>query len=249
MNDLLELRSDGRAPDELRPVVLQPNIAPACSGSVLISMGNTQVICGASVQPEVPRWMRAQNIPGGWITAEYSMLPYSTEDRSRRELVAGKPSGRTQEIQRLIGRSIRAVVDLTVLGRRTIWLDCDVLQADGGTRTASVTGAFLALRLALRKLLEEDQLEQDPLRDSVAAISVGVVEGRPLLDLCYVEDVAADVDMNVVMTGSGQFVEIQGTAEEQPFSADTMQQLQNLAAKGTRELSDLQATALSQATQ
>lgn len=249
MNDLLTPRADGRAPDELRPVVLQPNIAPACDGSVLVSMGNTQVICGASVQPEVPRWMRAQNIPGGWITAEYSMLPYSTEDRSRRELASGKPSGRTQEIQRLIGRSIRAVVDLNILGRRTIWLDCDVLRADGGTRTASVTGAFLALRMALHKLLEQDKLEQDPLRDSVAAISVGVVDGRPLLDLCYVEDVAAEVDMNVVMTGSGKFVEIQGTAEEEPFSAETMQQLQTLAAKGIRELSDLQATALTQAPQ
>jgi len=238
------LRSDGRSPDELRPVTLQTGIAPAADGSILIGMGATRVICGASVQNEVPRWLRAQNQPGGWVTAEYSMLPYSTEDRSRREVSSGKPSGRTQEIQRLIGRSLRAVVDLEALGPRTIWLDCDVLQADGGTRTASVTGAYLALRMAINGLLEAGKLEQDPLKDSVAAISVGVVHGVPLLDLCYVEDFAASVDMNVVMTGSGEFVEVQGTAEEAPFSADALKHMQDLAAKGIRELTEIQASAL-----
>lgn len=243
MNNAATPRSDGRAPDELRPVTLQPGIAPASDGSILIGMGNTRVICGASVQNEVPRWMRAQNQPGGWVTAEYSMLPYSTDDRSRREVSSGKPSGRTQEIQRLIGRSLRSVVDLEALGPRTIWLDCDVLQADGGTRTASVTGAFLALRFAINGLLDSGKLECDPLKDSVAAISVGVVHGTPLLDLCYVEDFAASVDMNVVMTGSGDFVEVQGTAEEAPFSADTLTKMQNLAAKGIRELTEIQGSA------
>lgn len=236
-----EPRVDGRSVDELRPVCLQQDFAKAALGSVLISMGDTRVICAASVEDGVPRWMRAQDVSGGWVTAEYSMLPYSTTDRSRREVTSGKVSGRTQEIQRLIGRSLRAVVDLQALGSRTVWLDCDVLQADGGTRTAAITGAFLALRLAVERLLRDGVLTRNPIRDSVAAISVGVVEGRPLLDLCYLEDVAAEVDMNVVMTGSGKYVEIQGTAEGEPFSATLLRKLQGLAAGGIEELTRIQA--------
>jgi ribonuclease PH len=238
------LRGDGRAEDQLRAVSIQKGIAKACPGSVLVSMGNTQVICAASVDEDVPRWMRAQGVEGGWITAEYSMLPYSTSDRSRRESTAGKVGGRTMEIQRLIGRSLRAVVDMKALGRHTIWLDCDVLQADGGTRTASITGAYVALRLAVNQLLQDGRLDQDPIRESVAAISVGVVEGRPLLDLCYVEDVAAEVDMNVVMTAAGRYVEIQGTAETEPFSKSVLDAMQRLAASGIEELTMLQEKAL-----
>lgn len=236
-----EPRVDGRSEDELRSVCLQQDFAKAALGSVLISMGDTRVICAVSVEESVPRWMRAQKVSGGWVTAEYSMLPYSTVDRSRREVAAGKVSGRSQEIQRLIGRSLRAVVDLQALGARTIWLDCDVLQADGGTRTASITGAFVALRLAVERLMRDGILASNPIRDSVAAISVGVVEGRPLLDLCYLEDVAAEVDMNVVMTGSGKYVEIQGTAEGEPFSATLLRKLQGLAAGGIEELTRIQA--------
>jgi len=238
------LRSDGRAEDELRAVSFREGIASACPGSVLISMGNTQVICAASVDDDVPRWMRAQGVEGGWITAEYSMLPYSTSERSRRESTAGKVGGRTMEIQRLIGRSLRAVVDMAALGRHTIWLDCDVLQADGGTRTASITGAYVAMRLAVNQLLHDGRLDRDPVRESVAAISVGVVDGKPLLDLCYVEDVAAEVDMNVVMTAAGKFVEIQGTAETEPFSKAALDEMQRLAASGIKELTVLQETLL-----
>jgi len=238
------LRSDGRAEDELRVVSFREGIASACPGSVLISMGNTQVICAASVDDDVPRWMRAQGVEGGWITAEYSMLPYSTSERSRRESTAGKVGGRTMEIQRLIGRSLRAVVDMVALGRHTIWLDCDVLQADGGTRTASITGAYVAMRLAVNQLLHDGRLDRDPVRESVAAISVGVVDGKPLLDLCYVEDVAAEVDMNVVMTADGKFVEIQGTAETEPFSKAALDKMQHLAASGIKELTVLQETLL-----
>lgn len=233
-------RFDGRAEDDLRPVSLREGIAKASSGSVLMEMGNTQVICAASVDEDIPRWMRAQNVEGGWVTAEYSMLPYSTSDRSRRESTAGKVGGRTMEIQRLIGRSLRAVVDLKALGKRTVWLDCDVLQADGGTRTASITGAYVALRLAVEELLRQGRLDEDPIRDSVAAVSVGVVDGCPLLDLCYVEDVTAEVDMNVVMTGAGQYVEIQGTAESEPFSPDVLGELQRLAAVGIGQLTEIQ---------
>jgi ribonuclease PH len=234
------LRCDGRAEDELRAVSFREGIASSCPGSVLISMGNTQVICAASVDDDVPRWMRAQGVEGGWITAEYSMLPYSTSERSRRESTAGKVGGRTMEIQRLIGRSLRAVVDMAALGRHTIWLDCDVLQADGGTRTASITGAYVAMRLAVNQLLHDGRLDRDPVRESVAAISVGVVDGKPLLDLCYVEDVAAEVDMNVVMTADGKFVEIQGTAETEPFSKAALDKMQHLAASGIKELTVLQ---------
>lgn len=241
-----ELRADGRTSDELRPVTLEQNFAKAALGSVLITMGETRVICAASLEEGVPRWMRAQQVAGGWVTAEYSMLPYATADRTRRDVALGKISGRSQEIQRLIGRSLRAVVDLQALGPRTLWLDCDVLQADGGTRTVAITGAFVALRLAVNRLLRQGVLRADPIRDSVAAISVGVVDGRPLLDLCYAEDAAAQVDMNVVMTGSGTYVEIQGTAESEPFSATTLRKLQGLAAGGIEELTRLQAQALEQ---
>lgn len=229
-------RADGRAPAELRPIRFIPDLAPAAAGSVLVEFGRTRVICGASIEAGVPRWMRAQNVSGGWLTAEYSILPYATKPRSSRESSTGKVSGRTQEIQRLIGRSLRAVTDLDKLGERTIWLDCDVLEADGGTRTAAVTGAWVALRRAVNKLLKEGALKEDPLREAVAAVSVGIVEGRPLLDLCYTEDLAAAVDMNVVMTASGKFVEVQGTAEESPYSREELDRLLALAGKGIRKL-------------
>lgn len=229
-------RADGRAPDELRPIRFVPDPAPAAAGSVLVEFGRTRVICGASIEDGVPRWMRAQSVSGGWLTAEYSILPYATKPRNSRESSTGKVSGRTQEIQRLIGRSLRAVTDLDKLGERTIWLDCDVLEADGGTRTAAVTGAWVALRRAVSKLLKEGALKEDPLREAVAAVSVGIVEGRPLLDLCYTEDLAAAVDMNVVMTASGRFVEVQGTAEEQPYSREELDAMLALAAKGIRKL-------------
>jgi ribonuclease PH len=229
-------RADGRNADELRKVTLRRHPAPAAKGSVLISMGNTRVICAASVDENVPRWMRAQKIEGGWITAEYSMLPYSTPDRTRREVNAGKVGGRTQEIQRMIGRSLRAVVDLKALGPRTIWVDCDVLQADGGTRTASITGGFVAMRMAVRKLLKDGLLEEDPIREYVAAVSVGMVDGKPVLDLDYREDFAAEVDMNAVITESGRFVELQGTAESAPFSGTRLNQMLKLARQGIEAL-------------
>ena len=233
-------RSDGRRPDQLRPVSFELDIAPAASGSVLVRMGKTQVICGVSIDDDIPRWKKDQGQTSGWITAEYSMLPYSTGDRAKREVGSGRVSGRTQEIQRLIGRSLRAVVDLEILGPRTIWIDCDVLQADGGTRTASITGSFVALRHAVDKMLKAGKLEKDPIREAVAAVSVGVVDGRPLLDLCYVEDVAAEVDMNLVMTSSGKFVEVQGTAEGDPFDDKTLQQLLALGKGGIKRLLAMQ---------
>ena len=238
------LRPDGRTPQQLRPVSFQLDIAPSATGSVLISMGRTQVICGVSIEPEVPRWMKQQKVTGGWITSEYSMLPYATTDRSRREVSSGKVSGRTQEIQRLIGRSVRAVCDLEALGSRTAWLDCDVLQADGGTRTASVTGIYVAFRMAVQRLLKQGVLTSDPLKEAVAAVSVGMVGGLPVLDLCYEEDFAASTDMNVVMTASERFVEVQGTAEEHPYTADELQQMLKLAGHGIRELVVAQRSAL-----
>jgi ribonuclease PH len=240
-------RSDGRALDALRRVTFEPDIAPASLGSVKVSMGNTQVICGVSVEEDVPRWMRAEKKPGGWLTAEYSMLPYSTADRCRREGLSGKVSGRTQEIQRLIGRSLRSVVDMEALGPRTLWVDCDVLQADGGTRTASITGAYVAVARAVKALISRGLLETNPLREGVAAISVGLVHDKPMLDLCYVEDVAADVDMNVVMTTSGKYVEIQSTAEGMPFSGPQFQKLLKLAGKGIHELFEKQTKAINAA--
>src|SRR5216110_3028202 len=192
----IALRADGRHPDQLRPIRFQNHIAPNATGSTLIEWGNTRVICGVTVEEIVPRWMKDQNVSGGWITAEYSMLPYSTQQRKPRDISKGKIDGRSQEIQRLIGRAMRAALDLEKVGPRTIWIDCDVLQADGGTRTAAITGAYVALSLAVNKLMAEGKLAKNPISHGVAAVSVGVVEGRPLLDLCYTEDVAASVDMN-----------------------------------------------------
>ena len=235
-------RSDNRSPDQLRPVTITPDFITTAEGSVLIEVGNTRVICTASIDEAVPSFMR--NTGKGWISSEYSMLPRSTLTRTPRELAKGRPSGRTHEIQRLIGRSLRAVTDLARLGERTIWIDCDVIQADGGTRTASITGAFVALGLALEKLVQAGTLKTVPLKDFVAAISVGAVDGQVLLDLCYEEDSRAEVDMNVVMTGDGHFVEIQATAEGRPFSGSEMQDLLGLAAAGIRRLSEAQRTIL-----
>lgn len=229
-------RSNGRKSNQLRPVSIEPGFAPSAQGSVLISMGNTRVVCAVSIDADVPRWMKANKKKGGWLTAEYSMLPYSSGERIRREASAGKVSGRTQEIQRLIGRSLRAVVDLEKLGSRTLWVDCDVLQADGGTRTASITGSFAALRIAIDKLLADGSLEEDPIKEAVAAISVGIVNGKPLLDLCYEEDLAAEVDMNIVMTESGRFVEVQGTAEEEPYTVEELEAMLKHGKKGIKEL-------------
>ncbi len=239
-------RINGRQVDELRPLEFTRGVAPAAAGSVMISMGKTQVLCAASVEESIPPWMRNQKVEGGWVTAEYSMMPYSTQPRSRRESTAGKVGGRTMEIQRLIGRSLRAVVDLKALGARSIWVDCDVVQADGGTRTASITGAYVALRLAVEGLMKSGLLAEDPIRQSVAAISVGVVDGVPLLDLNYEEDFAAEVDMNVVMTGDGRFVEVQGTAEGEPFSRDVLHQLEALAEGGIAELTAAQTRLLAE---
>jgi ribonuclease PH len=238
------LRPDGRRADDLRPIAFEAGIAPYAAGSVLTRFGQTQVICAATIEPKVPTWMRQQGVPGGWVTAEYSMLPYSTLDRKPRDISRGKLDGRTVEIQRLIGRSLRAVLDLAKLGDNTLWIDCDVLQADGGTRTASITGAYLAARLAIQKLLDEKRLTENPLADSVAAVSVGLFEDRELLDLAYVEDKGAAVDFNVVMTGRGQFVEVQGTGEESTFSNDQLQSLLALAQKGLKELAALQTAFL-----
>jgi len=237
-------RPDNRAPAELRTVEFIASVAPAASGSVLVAMGNTRVICGVTIEENVPRWMKSKKVAGGWLTAEYSMLPYSTNPRTAREVSSGKVGGRTQEIQRLIGRSLRAVTDLDKLGERTVWVDCDVLQADGGTRTAAITGAFVALRLAVNRLLKDGVLAEDPIREPVAAVSVGVVKGTPVLDLCYTEDVDAEVDMNVVMTAGGEFVEVQGTAEDKPFSRERMNELLELAEHGIRKLIKLQRNVL-----
>jgi len=235
-------RSAGRQADALRPVSLQRHYTRHAEGSVLVSFGDTKVLCTASVEEKVPPFKRGGG--EGWLTAEYGMLPRATHTRSDREAAKGKQSGRTQEIQRLIGRSLRAVFDLKALGERTISLDCDVIQADGGTRTAAITGAFVAAHDAVSWLMAQGKITASPIRDFVAAVSVGVVEGTPLLDLEYVEDSACDTDMNVVMTGSGGFVEVQGTAEGAPFSRAEMDQLLGLAAKGIGELNALQKQAL-----
>ncbi len=240
-------RHDQRLADELRPIRFVPNVAPNATASVLSCFGNTRVICAVTIEDDVPRWMKAQRVEGGWLTAEYAMLPYSTLDRKRRDITAGKLDGRSSEIQRLIGRSLRAAVDLQLLGSRTIWIDCDVLQADGGTRTASITGASVALAMALGKLVAEGKLPQNPLKKMVAAISVGMLEGAPLLDLCYVEDRDADVDMNVVMTESGEFVEIQGSGEEAVFTPEEMAAMLALAKKGIAALSEAQRAAVASA--
>lgn len=235
-----EKRYDGRTPDQLRPVKFTRDFTVNAKASVLVEMGNTKVICAVSVDENVPGWMRAQNVEGGWVTSEYSMLPSATPDRVKREASMGKLGGRTMEIQRLIGRALRSVIDLKKLGRRQLYLDCDVIQADGGTRTASITGAYVALRMAVDRLLEEKVLKEDPIKEAIAAVSVGIYKGVPLLDLCYFEDSKAEVDMNVVMTSSGRLVEVQGTAEEEPFTKEQMTQMMDLAEKGIAELLEAQ---------
>ena len=237
-------RTDGRAANQLRPVRFQNHIAPYATGSTLIEWGSTRVICGVNVEETVPRWMKEQNVTGGWITAEYSMLPYSTLQRKARDITKGKIDGRSQEIQRLIGRAMRSAMDLEKLGSRTIWVDCDVLQADGGTRTAAITGAMVALRFAVKKLMEAGKLPNDPIVNGVAAVSVGLVEGESMLDLCYTEDVAATVDMNIVMTAKGEFIELQGTGEESSFTDEQLASMLALGRKGVRELLELQASAV-----
>lgn len=237
-------RCDGRQANELRKVEFHLDFAPHASGSVLACFGNTRVICAATLEPSVPRWMQYQNVEGGWMSAEYSMLPYSTLDRKKRDISRGKQDGRSVEIQRLIGRSLRAVADLKKLPGHTLWLDCDVLQADGGTRTASITGAWLAAEIAIRRAIHKGKLECSPFRDNVAAISVGILAERNLLDLCYVEDRDASVDANIVMTGGGQFVEAQASGEEATFSHDQLQGLLALAKSGIDELTAKQNEAL-----
>ena len=232
------MRSDKRPADELRSTTLTPHYLMHPEGSVLIESGNTRVICSASVEDRVPPFLR--NTGKGWVTAEYGMLPRATSTRTQREAAAGKVGGRTQEIQRLIGRSLRSVTHLPALGERTIWVDCDVIQADGGTRTASITGAFVALALALEKLRDRGSLSNVPLIDYVAAISVGIVDGETLLDLAYDDDSRAQVDMNVVKTGSGQFIEVQGTAEGLPFGRDSLNALLDLADRGITQLVEKQ---------
>jgi ribonuclease PH len=232
------MRSDGRQPDKLRPVTITRRYIKRAEGSVLIEVGDTKVICTASVENKVPPFLRNSN--QGWVTAEYGMLPRSTDSRMQREATRGRVSGRTQEIQRLIGRSLRSVVDLSKIKDRTIWIDCDVIQADGGTRTASITGACIALFDALTYMRKNKDIDVMPLKDFVAATSVGVVNGKVLLDLNYIEDSRADVDMNIVMTGSGKFVEIQGTAEEEPFTVEQMQEMISLAKAGIDELIKIQ---------
>ena len=239
-------RSDGRRAGELRPISIERGWSAQAEGSALISFGNTKVLCTASFTPGVPRWLAGKGT--GWVSAEYGMLPRSTNDRMDRESVKGKLGGRTHEISRLIGRSLRGVVDFKALGENTILLDCDVLQADGGTRTASITGAYVALVDALSWASAQGHIAKGTqvVRDSVAAISVGILDGEPLLDLNYIEDVAADTDMNVVVTGRGSFVEVQGTAEVTPFERQELDRLLDLALKGTTELAALQRQALGQ---
>ena len=236
------MRNDGRSPEELRPVKMVRNFIKHAEGSVLISVGDTRVICTATIEDSVPPFLRDSD--QGWVTAEYGMLPRSARHRIPREATRGRIGGRTQEIQRLIGRSLRSVVDLNALGSRTIWLDCDVIQADGGTRTASITGSFVALHDALRYLVRIGKLEKIPLEDYIAATSVGILEEKSLLDINYQEDSLCEVDMNVVMTGSGRYVEIQGTAEGRPFSRREMDELLGLAEKGIKELIEVQKKVL-----
>jgi ribonuclease PH len=235
-------RPDGRAADELRPVSYELGFQEWAAGSVLFSMGKTRVLCAASVAEESPRWMKGTG--RGWVAGEYSMLPAATSERSSREVTRGRPGGRTQEIQRLIGRALRSVTDLERLGERTITVDCDVLQADAGTRTAAITGGYIALALAIRDLAPEGPASSGVLRDSVGAVSVGLVDGDAVLDLCYEEDAGAQVDFNVVMTGRGELVEVQGTAEGAPFTRDELDRLLDLAAKGIVELTEVQRVAL-----
>ncbi|MBA2380194.1 MAG: ribonuclease PH [Blastocatellia bacterium] len=234
------IRPDNRALDQIRATKITANISPYAEGSALIEVGGTKVICTASVEERVPIFLRNKGI--GWVTAEYAMLPRATNTRTQRE--TQRPAGRTQEIQRLIGRSLRAVVDTKLLGERQIFIDCDVIQADGGTRCASITGAYVALALACRRLLKQSLVKTSPLLSEVAAVSVGIVEGTPVVDLAYAEDSTADVDMNIVCTGAGKFIEIQGTAEREPFSRDAMDEMLILAEKGINELFEIQRRAL-----
>jgi ribonuclease PH len=229
-------RADGRAADQIRPISFELGIAPNASGSVLVAMGNTRVICGVMIEETVPRWMKEQSVTGGWLTAEYSMLPYSTNTRKPRDITKGRLDGRSTEIQRLIGRSLRAVVDLEKLGARTMWIDCDVLQADGGTRTAAITGASLAVAVACRKLIEEKKIDSSPIRKLVAAVSAGVLGGITVVDLNYEEDKAVTVDFNLVATEDGEFVEMQGSGEEATFSSDELAEMLVLGKKGIGEL-------------
>ena len=228
------MRSDGRAADELRPITFERDFTEMADGSVLVSFGRTRVLCTASVDPDVPRWMKGRGT--GWVTAEYSMLPGSSPERVNREAARGRQSGRTQEIQRLIGRSLRAVTDAAKLSERQVICDCDVLQADGGTRTAAISGAYVALHDAFTRLVVAGQIEQHPMIEACAAVSVGIIDGTPSLDLPYEEDVSAEVDMNVVMTESGRFVEVQGTAEGQPFGRDHLDALLDLATAGIEQI-------------
>jgi ribonuclease PH len=225
-------------------VRFQNHIAPYATGSTLIEWGSTRVICGVTVEETVPRWMKEQNVSGGWITAEYSMLPYSTLQRKQRDIAKGKIDGRSQEIQRLIGRALRAAINLELLGPRTIWADCDVLQADGGTRTAAITGVYVALSLAVKQLMSQGKLIKNPLLQPVAAVSVGIVNQQPLLDLCYTEDVAATVDLNLVVNAAGEFIELQGTGEESTFSEVELTAMLALGKSGIRELLAAQKAAL-----
>ncbi|MBP3525811.1 MAG: ribonuclease PH [Opitutales bacterium] len=241
------MRFDGRAPGELREIKFEPGIAPNATGSALVSFGNTKVICAATVERRVPAWMNSIVPPKGWLSAEYSMLPYSTLTRKQRAVSAGKPDGRSVEIQRLIGRSLRAVADLEKIPGITIWIDCDVLRADGGTRTASISGAYVAAKLAVKKLLEAGEIAEDPFADSVAAVSVGIVAGRAVLDLPYEEDKDADVDANIVMTGSGRFVEIQAGGEESTFADAEFAELVSLARSGISRICKLQNEAVANA--
>jgi ribonuclease PH len=239
------IRSDGRKPDEMRPVIIEPGFLKYAEGSALITLGNTRVLCSASIDEKVPQWMRGRGT--GWVTAEYAMLPRATQERTQREAARGRQGGRTHEIQRIIGRALRAVTDTAKLGERTIWIDCDVLQADGGTRTASVTGAYVALALALRAIPALREPRGWPLTGMVAATSVGIVAGQPLLDLAYDEDSQAHTDMNVFMTDAGLFVELQGTAEAAPFDRAELDRMLALAERGIRRLFEAQRAVLADA--
>jgi ribonuclease PH len=239
-------RPDGRSPAQLRSLTFLNHVAPQALGSTLIQWGNTHVICAVSLEETVPRWMKDQGVPGGWITAEYSMLPYSTSPRKVREVSRGKLEGRTHEIQRLIGRAMRATVDLQKLGNRTLWIDCDVLQADGGTRTASITGSYIALCLALRKLQSSGRLPDNPILRAVAAVSVGISRGQVILDLNYAEDSAAEVDMNIAMASNGEFIELQGTGEKAGFNQELLDRMVALGREGLSQLFAMQEAALAQ---
>lgn len=236
------MRSDGRKSDELRPITIETNVMKYAEGSAIIKVGNTHVICSATVEDSVPPFLKDSS--SGWVTSEYSMLPRSTQTRNKRDSSKGRVNARAQEIQRLIGRSLRSIVNLEAIPEKSIILDCDVLQADGGTRTASITGAFVALYQAINVMMEKSMIEINPLNDNVAAVSVGIVNGEPFLDLCYEEDFKADVDMNVVMTGSGDLVEVQGTAEGSPFSIDKLNELIMLAQKGIKQLIQIQQASI-----